>query len=148
MKRMNRRGWLKWAAASLASSVVLPTFLTACGEENETSPEPAPGEEPDDDEAAGPASQVWMTTDLSAAGLLGIYRAVGRQAAGRVAVKISTGEPGGHHYLQPSLIAGLVHEVNGTIVECNTPIREDVRIRQAIGRQYATTAFSTSPMWI
>ena len=43
-----------------------------------------------------------------------------RQATGRVAVKISTGEPGGHHYLQPSLIADLVHEVNGTIVECNT----------------------------
>ena len=43
MKKMNRREWLKWAAASLASSVVLPTFLTACGEDNEPLPEPAPG---------------------------------------------------------------------------------------------------------
>lgn len=120
MKKMNRREWLKWAAASLASSVVLPTFLTACGEDNEPLPEPAPGEEHDNDEPTGPSSQVWMTTDLSAAGLLAIYHAVGRQATGRVAVKISTGEPGGHHYLQPSLIANLVHEVNGTIVECNT----------------------------
>ncbi|MBD8000993.1 DUF362 domain-containing protein [Phocaeicola faecium] len=120
MKRMNRREWLKWMAASLTSSAVLPTFLTACGEDNEPLPEPAPGEEPDNDEPTGPASQVWMTTDLSAAGLLAVYHAVGRQATGRVAVKISTGEPGGHHYLQPSLIADLVHEVNGTIVECNT----------------------------
>ena len=120
MKRMNRREWLKWVAASLTSSAVLPTFLIACGEDNEPLPEPAPGEEPDNDEPTGPASQVWMTTDLSAAGLLAVYHAVGRQATGRVAVKISTGEPGGHHYLQPSLIADLVHEVNGTIVECNT----------------------------
>ena len=35
-------------------------------------------------------------------------------------VKISTGEPGGHNFLQPALIAPLVKEVNGTIVECNT----------------------------
>lgn len=120
MKKMNRREWLKWAAASLASSVVLPTFLTACGEDNEPLPEPAPGEGHDNDEPTGPSSQIWMTTDLSAAGPLAIYHAVGRQATGRVAVKISTGESGGHHYLQPSLIANLVHEVNGTIVECNT----------------------------
>ena len=120
MKRMNRREWLKWAAASLASSVVLPTYLTACGEGNEPQTEPAPGEEPNNDEPTEPASPVWMTTDLSAAELRAIYHATGRQATGRVAVKISTGEPGGHHYLQPSLIADLVHEVNGTIVECNT----------------------------
>ena len=30
------------------------------------------------------------------------------------------GEPGGHHFLQPALIAGLVSKVDGTIVECNT----------------------------
>lgn len=120
MKKMNRREWLKWAAASLASSAVLPTSLIACGEDHKPLPEPAPGEEPDHDEPTGPASPVWMTTDLSAAGLLAIYQATGRLATGRVAVKISTGEPGGHHYLQPSLITDLVHEVNGTIVECNT----------------------------
>ena len=36
------------------------------------------------------------------------------------AVKISTGEPGGHNFLQPSLIRELVEELQGTIVECNT----------------------------
>ncbi len=43
-----------------------------------------------------------------------------RSLTGRVAVKISTGEPGGHNFLQPSLIRGLVEELQGTIVECNT----------------------------
>ncbi|MCD8034688.1 MAG: DUF362 domain-containing protein, partial [Alistipes sp.] len=44
----------------------------------------------------------------------------GLEASGNVAVKISTGEPGGTNYLQPALIAGLVDRVDGTIVECNT----------------------------
>lgn len=35
-------------------------------------------------------------------------------------IKISTGEPGGHNFLQPSLIKDLVQKVSGTIVECNT----------------------------
>ncbi len=39
---------------------------------------------------------------------------------GKVAVKISTGEAGGHNYLQPKLIVNLVHHLGGTIVECNT----------------------------
>jgi len=63
---------------------------------------------------------VYMTTDISPEGLVRIYEALGREATGRVAVKISTGEAGGHHYLQPALIEPLVSKVHGTIVECNT----------------------------
>ena len=39
---------------------------------------------------------------------------------GKIAVKISTGELGGHNYLKPELIKDLVNNLNGTIVECNT----------------------------
>ncbi len=63
---------------------------------------------------------VFMTTTISADGLLRIYQALGRAASGNVAVKISSGEPGGHHFLAPDLIAPLVQTVTGTIVECNT----------------------------
>ena len=63
---------------------------------------------------------VYMTTNISAQGLLQAYAALGRQAAGNVAVKVHSGEPGGHYFLQPEFIAPLVSEVNGTIVECNT----------------------------
>jgi len=63
---------------------------------------------------------VYMTKDISPEGLVRIYEALGREATGRVAVKISTGEAGGHHFLQPALIEPLVSKVNGTIVECNT----------------------------
>lgn len=63
---------------------------------------------------------VYMTKDISPEGLVKVYEALGREAKGRVAVKISTGEPGGHNFLQPALIADLVKKVGGTIVECNT----------------------------
>lgn len=65
-------------------------------------------------------SKVYFTKDISADGLVNVYKALGRKAKGRVAVKISTGEPGGKHFLQPSLIKDLVQKVDGTIVECNT----------------------------
>lgn len=64
--------------------------------------------------------KVYMFSEISSENLVKIYEVLGREATGRVAVKLSTGEPGGHNFLQPSLIKDLVHEVNGTIVECNT----------------------------
>ncbi len=70
--------------------------------------------------AAAITATVLMTTSITADGLLKIYKALGRKANGNVAVKISSGEPGGHHFLAPDLIAPLVKAVNGTIVECNT----------------------------
>ena len=65
-------------------------------------------------------SVVYMTEEISPESLVKIYEALGRPAEGKVAVKISTGEPGGHNFLQPSLIKDLVQKVGGTIVECNT----------------------------
>ncbi|MBP3456128.1 MAG: DUF362 domain-containing protein [Alistipes sp.] len=65
-------------------------------------------------------SVVYFTRDISPAGLMRVYEALGRKAEGRVAIKISTGEPGGHNYLKPELIGDLVRTTGGTIVECNT----------------------------
>ena len=70
--------------------------------------------------AAFGQSKVYMTKDISPESLVRIYKALGREANGRVAVKISTGEDGGNNYLKPTLIRQLVEAVNGTIVECNT----------------------------
>ena len=66
------------------------------------------------------AADVFFTKDISPAGLMEIYNKLGREATGRVAVKLSTGEAGNTHYLSPALIKELVQKVNGTIVECNT----------------------------
>lgn len=65
-------------------------------------------------------SKVYFTTEITAEALQKIYHAMNVSLAGKVAVKISTGEPGGHNFLQPALIRDLVRELSGTIVECNT----------------------------
>ncbi len=65
-------------------------------------------------------SKVYFTKDISSNGLLKIYKALNYELKGKVAVKISTGEPGGHNFLQPQMIKELVQKLNGTIVECNT----------------------------
>lgn len=86
-----------------AFALLLAAGTTGCSDRTEETP-----------------ATVYMTRDISPAGLDAVYRALGRKAEGKVAVKISTGEPGGDHYLKPALIGNLVKEVGGTIVECNT----------------------------
>ena len=65
-------------------------------------------------------AKVYFTEEITPEALQRIYHALGVSLKGKVAVKISTGEPGGHNFLQPALIAPLVKELSGTIVECNT----------------------------
>lgn len=74
-------------------------------------------------------AKVYFTSSITSESLIHIYEAVGRELNGKVAVKISTGEPGGHNFLNPNLIKGLVQKLNGTIVECNTAYK---------GRRYTT----------
>ena len=63
---------------------------------------------------------VYFTKEITPEALVRIYEAAGRELKGKVAVKLSTGEPGGHNFLNPQLIKGLVQKLTGTIVECNT----------------------------
>lgn len=65
-------------------------------------------------------AKVYFTKEITPESLIKIYEAVGKELTGKVAVKISTGEPGGHNFLNPNLIKDLVQKLNGTIVECNT----------------------------
>ena len=71
-------------------------------------------------QSAFAAPVVFFTKNITPSGLMAIYEKLGRQASGKVAVKLSTGEAGNTHYLSPNLIKELVQKVNGTIVECNT----------------------------
>ncbi len=86
------------------------TMLAACNN--------APSKDANEEVKAEP--KVYFTSDISPEGLVKVYEALGVEAHGNVAVKISTGEPGGKNYLKPELIGKLVQSVDGTIVECNT----------------------------
>ena len=65
-------------------------------------------------------AKVYFTKEITPESLVKIYEALGVELKGKVGIKISTGEPGGHNYLKPELIKNLVHKLNGTIVECCT----------------------------
>lgn len=65
-------------------------------------------------------SKVFFCPRITADNLVKVYRALDREAKGRVAVKLSTGEAGNPNHLSTDVIKKLVHLVDGTIVECNT----------------------------
>lgn len=65
-------------------------------------------------------AKVYFTKEITPESLIKIYEALGVEATGRVGVKISTGEAGGHNYLKPELIKDLVEKLNANILECNT----------------------------
>lgn len=66
---------------------------------------------------------VYITNEISAEGLMAVYEALDASPSGRIAVKLSTGEPGSN-YLRTDLIGDFVMSLeNPTIVECNIAYR-------------------------
>ena len=86
---------------------ILPFTAPACGSAQ------GGGEAPE-------APKVYFVRDITPENMVRLYEALERPATGKVAVKLSTGEPGGHNFLKPELIKDLVQKVDDTIVECNT----------------------------
>jgi len=70
-------------------------------------------------EKAG-GSKVYFTTDISAKGLLTVYKALQVEVSGKTAIKLHMGEPGNQNYLRPELLKDLVAEVNGSFTDSNT----------------------------
>lgn len=105
-------------------SILIVLFLiltTGCTQQKEIDNESSTKQsQPHTYESDDSDSVVYMITDISSEGLLKIYNKLNWISEGKVAVKISTGEPPASNYLQPSLIGELVQHVDGTIVECNT----------------------------
>lgn len=98
-----------------AASVII---LTSCAQNRQTAGNGPALDSPS--VCAAGKSIVYFTSDITPESLVKMYEALGREARGKVAVKISTGEQGGENYLHPELISSLVSKVGGTIVECNT----------------------------
>lgn len=65
-------------------------------------------------------SVVYFIDSISPENILRIYKALGREAKGKVCVKVSTGEAGNPNHLAPDLIGPFVQSLHGDIVECNT----------------------------
>lgn len=96
-------------------------------------------------EAAQGTPVVYMTQEITPEGLMAVYQALQWEPQGRVAVKLSTGEPPASNYLRPELIAGLVQSLDGTIVECNTAYggsRAETAMHYQVAEEHGFTAIA------
>ena len=96
-------------------------------------------------EAAQGTPVVYMTQEITPEGLMAVYQALQWEPQGRVAVKLSTGEPPASNYLRPELIAGLVQSLDGTIVECNTAYggsRAETAMHYQVAEDHGFTAIA------
>ncbi len=112
---------------------------------DETKQESSADEMKQGGDAEADASVVYMTTDISPEGLMAVYEMLDWTPTGKVAVKLSTGEPPASNYLQPELIANLVQEVKGTIVECNTAYggsRAETAMHYQVAEDHGFTAIA------
>lgn len=65
-------------------------------------------------------SKVYFTKEITSNKLVEMFRVLGKELPGKVAVKVHSGEKGNQNYLRPQFMKELVKVVDGTIVECNT----------------------------
>ena len=65
-------------------------------------------------------AKVYFTREITPEKVVALYRALGVDLPGRVAVKVHTGEQGNQNFLRPEFWRPMVEAVDGTVVECNT----------------------------
>ena len=65
-------------------------------------------------------SKVYFTRDISPASVLKLYKMLGFEPQGKVAIKVHSGEVGNQNFLRPEFWRDVIDHVGGTVVECNT----------------------------
>ncbi len=64
--------------------------------------------------------KVYFSKNITPEKVLELYKLLGKELPGKVALKVHSGEKGNHNFLGPDFWKPLIDEVGGTIVECNT----------------------------
>ncbi|MDR1904830.1 MAG: DUF362 domain-containing protein [Treponema sp.] len=114
-KEMSRRDFIKAVAAGATGLTAIAVLGSASYENSEGSA----GKNGSQVSAAG-SSRVYMTADISARGLMAVYKRLGITVSGKVAIKLHMGERGNTNYLRPELLRDLAAEVKGSFVDSNT----------------------------
>ena len=65
-------------------------------------------------------AKVYFTKEITAEAMIKMYKALGCELDGKVAVKIHSGEVGNQNFIRPDFLAPITKLVDGEIVECNT----------------------------
>ena len=65
-------------------------------------------------------SKVYFSKAITPEKVLELYKILGKELSGKVAVKVHSGEKGNQNFLRPSFWKDIIDYVDGTVVECNT----------------------------
>ena len=65
-------------------------------------------------------AKVYFCKEITPDNVVKLYKMLGKELPGKVAVKVHSGEEGNQNYLRPEFMKPMVDYVHGTIVECNT----------------------------
>ncbi len=65
-------------------------------------------------------STVYFSRTITPEKVLELYKLLGKELPGNVALKVHSGEPGNQNFLRPEFWKPIADYVGGTIVECNT----------------------------
>ena len=66
------------------------------------------------------AAKVYFSRDITPEKVLELYKLVGKELPGKIAIKVHSGEKGNQNFLKPDFWKPIIDHVGGTIVECNT----------------------------
>lgn len=66
------------------------------------------------------SAKVFFSKNITPEMVLELYKMVGKELSGNVAVKLHSGEKGNQNFLKPDFWKPMIQHVNGTVVECNT----------------------------
>ena len=69
-------------------------------------------------------ARVYFTKTITPEAVITMYRILGKELPGKVAVKVHSGEQGNQNYLRPEFLRPMIEAVQGTVVECNTAYPE------------------------
>ena len=65
-------------------------------------------------------SKVYFSKEITSEKVLELYKMLGKELKGNVAVKVHSGEKGNQNFLRPDFWENIITHVGGTVVECNT----------------------------
>lgn len=108
------------SGASEVSSQGSSSSVSVPSSSSEATGQDTPSSVPEEGTQNTGAPIVYMTSEITSESLVAIYETLNASPSGKIAVKLSTGEPGSN-YLRTDLIGDLVRSFDDpTIVECNT----------------------------
>lgn len=65
-------------------------------------------------------SKVYFSRTITPEKVLELYKMLGKNLPGKVAIKVHSGEKGNQNFLRPDFWKEIIDHVGGTVVECNT----------------------------